>query len=232
MLLKSLRLATAASLAAASPLDRRAAYPPLSTSQGFTLVANVTDTTKAIFDAPVNDWSLVGVHVGAGMNAAVLSAGEAAVFFVNGTGQEVSSASTTVALPPLTSTDGNGNPFYIPQGMQFTATTNTDEIYVSLDDGDGAKGAGITPGLRSPYADLFGPNGGTFVVCNQTGTAYGNPQYPVRVETQEVPDNCVAITLLAQCAELPAFDGADELDIVVEEVKCYDNVAAIDWTQY
>jgi hypothetical protein len=231
MLFKSLSLASAAGLAVASPMSRRDAYPPLSTSTFFTLVANVTDITKNIFDPPVNGWSLSGVHSGAGLNTAVLNANGGAIFFVNGTGQEVSSASTSVGLPPIASSDGNGNPFYTPQGLQFSDSTTSDEVYLGLNFGLGTKGAGITPGLRSPYADLFGPFGSTLVVCNETAPVYTRPQYPVRGETV-VPDNCVAITLLAQCASGPTLEGVEELNIITEDVKCYEDVSAIDWSQY
>ncbi|KAK9769290.1 hypothetical protein SCAR479_14041 [Seiridium cardinale] len=231
MFYKFASLALIAGLVAASPMKKRA-YPPLSQSQGFTLIANVTDTTKAVFDPPVNSWSLVGTHVGAGLNTAVLYADGGSVFFVNGTGQEVSSASTSIALPPLRSTDGDGNSNYTPMGMQFSASGDDGEVYIGLNIGLGTKGAGIIPGLRSPYAELFGPYGGTFVVCNETTPVYGRPQYPVRVERQDVPENCVAINLLAQCAELPPITGVDDLNIIVEDVKCYENVAAIDWSQY
>ncbi|KAH6640031.1 hypothetical protein BKA67DRAFT_588326 [Truncatella angustata] len=232
MISKYFPLAMLASLVAASPLKERASYPPISQSSGFTLVANVTDTSKPIFDPPVNGWSLVGTHVGAGQSTAVLSPGVGSVFFVNGTGQQVSSASTSVGLPPLTSTNIDGNPYYIPMGLQFSTNAEGNEVYVGLNVGLGTSGAGIIPGLRSPYAELFGPYGGTFAVCNESEPAYGRPQYAVRLEVDGVQANCVAINLLAQCAELPALNGVDELDIIVEDVKCYENVAAIDWSQY
>jgi hypothetical protein len=222
-----------ASLAAASPLKPRMSYPPLSQSSGFTLVANITDTSKNLFNPPVNSWSLVGTHVGAGLNAAILSANGGSIFFVNGTAQEVSSASTSVALPPIASVDGNGNPYYTPWGLQFSPTAaNENEVAMGLNFGLGTKGAGITPGLRSSYAPLFGPYGGSFVVCNESAPTYGRPQYPVRLEQADIPDNCVTINLLAQCAELPELSGVEELNITVEAVKCYEDVASIDWSQY
>lgn len=236
MLFKSLSLASAAGLAAASPMSRRDAYPPLSSSTYFKLVANVTDTTKDIFDPPVNSWYLTGTHVGAGLNTAVLYAPDGATFFVNGTGQQVSSASTSVGLPPLVSQDANGTAFYSPQGLQFSQSTGGStpgEVYVGLNVGPGTSGAGITPGLRSPYADLFGPYGGAFVVCNESAPAYGRPQYAVRAEPADaVPDNCVAISLLAECAADPGVEGKEELNIITEDVKCYEDVSAIDWSQY
>ncbi|KAI1848920.1 hypothetical protein JX266_005348 [Neoarthrinium moseri] len=230
MLLQSLSLTLVASLAAANPINRRSA-PPYSEGQAFTLVANVTDTSKAIFDPPINGWSLSGTRVGANLYTATLHAGAGAVFFVNGTGQDVSSASTSLASPPVDFGTGN----YMPGGLQFgPAASNDREAYLSLNLGQfGTVGAGITPGLRGAYADLFIRfDAGTFVVCNETAPAYGRPQYPVRFEAAAVPDNCVAISLLAQCAPLPELHGVDEFNLRPLGAKCYDDVAAIDWSQY
>ncbi|KAH8647237.1 hypothetical protein BX600DRAFT_476357 [Xylariales sp. PMI_506] len=225
------QLSLLAGLAAASPLGKRSA-PPVSQAQGFTLVANITDPTQTIFDPSVNGWSLTGTHVGAGVNAAVLSQTPGSVFFINGTGQDVSRTSTTVALPPITSSDSDGNPVYVPQGLQFSAVGDAGELFIGLNIGLGTQGVGIVGGLRSAYPELVGPYAGTYVVCHQSDPAYGRPQYNVALEQESVPDNCVAINLLAQCADLPAFDGAEELNIINVGVECYDDVAAIDWTQY
>jgi hypothetical protein len=223
---ESLSLVLAASLAAATPLRRQTtAYPPISTATAFTLVANITDTSSTVFDPPIGSWSMVGVHVGAGLNAAVLDPTLAATFFVNGTAMQISSQGTSVALPPL---GDDTNP--IPQGMTFGL--NGDEVAISLSTGLGATGAGIVGGLRSPWPELFTHYTGTFVVCNVTDATYGNPQYQVRIEEADVPANCVPITLLAQCATLPELVGVEELNIIVEPVPCYENVAAIDWSQY
>lgn len=219
-------------LAAASPMKARAA-PPVSQSTGFTLVANITDTTKNIFDPPVNGWNLVGTHIGAGLSAAVLSNGGSATFFQNGTAQDISSAATSVNLPPIASVNGDGEPYYTPWGLDFFQyDVDSPEYNIGLNFGLPTRGSGIVPGLRSAYAELFFVRSGSFVVCNETAPAYGRPQYPVRFEQEAIPDNCVPIKLLAQCAELPELAGVDALNITVYPVKCYDDVSAIDWSQY
>jgi hypothetical protein len=215
----------AAGLAEATPLRRQALYPPISTAQAFTLVANVSGTSTGIFDSSVNGWSLAGVHVGAGLNAAVLDPTVSATFFLNGTAMEISSSGTSVALPPLADSLGA-----VPQGMTF-GTTGT-EVYIELNTGLGATGAGIRGGLRSPWPVLFTPYPGDFVVCNVTDATYGNPQYQVRVEEGDIPANCLVINLFAQCATLPELVGVEELNIIVEPVPCYENASAIDWSQY
>lgn len=222
---ESLSLVLAASLAAATPLRRQTAYPPTTSATGFTLVANITDPSTTVFDPPIGSWSVTTVHVGAGLNAVVLDPTSSATFFVNGTGPQVSSQGTTVAMPPL---GDDASP--IPRGMMFGA--NGDEVSISVNYGLGTPGAGIVGGLRSPWPELFGPYRGTFVVCNVPDATYGNPQYQVRIEEADVPANCVPITLLAQCAALPELVGVDALDIIVEPVECYESVAAIDWSQY
>ncbi|KAH8649331.1 hypothetical protein BX600DRAFT_442591 [Xylariales sp. PMI_506] len=94
--------------------------------------------------------------------------------------------------------------------------------------------AGLVPGMRSGYADLFGPHSGTFVACNEPDPTHGRHQYPFRLELEAVPvpNNCVAIRILARRAELPKLNSVEELNIIIDGPKCYDNVAAIDWTQY
>jgi hypothetical protein len=188
-------------------------------------VANITDPATDVFDPPIGSWSVVGVHVGAGLNAAVLDPSLSATFFINGTLPQISSQGTSVALPPLASSFGP-----VPQGMTFGGSGS--EVSIELDNGLGATGAGIVSGLRSPWPQLFAPYAGTFVVCNVTDATYGNPQYQVKIEQAEIPANCVGIKLLAQCAPLPALVGVGELNIIVEPVSCYEDVAAIDWSQY
>ncbi|KAK6196966.1 hypothetical protein LQW54_010980 [Pestalotiopsis sp. IQ-011] len=38
--------------------------------------------------------------------------------------------------------------------------------------------------------------------------------------------------LLAECAADPGVEGKEELNIITEDVKCYEDVSAIDWSQY
>ncbi|KAK3321918.1 hypothetical protein B0H66DRAFT_552919 [Apodospora peruviana] len=217
-----------------TPLD----YPPRKMAKAFTLVANITDLSKPdLFDAPVNHWYLAGVHVGAGRDAAILRADTplpGAVFFINGTGQDISSQSTTVAMPPIAGAGGGGTNPPTPQSLQFTKSESDGRIYVGLNFGRGTVGSGIGVGLRDPYARLFSPFGASFIVCHEPNPTVGRPQHAVfGIEYGAlVPENCVGMNLLAQCAELPPLAGEEELHIVNEGVGCYEDVKAIDWSKW
>lgn len=238
MLLKSLRPVVAAAVAtAASTLRQAPTYPPVSTANAFTLVANVTGDQTAIFTPLIgaSNWSLVGNHIGANLNLGILYPGAGHVFFVNGTGPEVSSQSTSIGLPPTYYVDAAGTVIYEPVGMIFAS--DGVEASILLDIGDATKGAGVVGGLRSPWPLLFTPfREGVYSVCNVSNSAYGNPQYRVSIVVggvdSVIPENCVSISLLAQCADLPELLGAEELNIVVEGVPCYEDVSAIDWSSY
>lgn len=228
-----------ASAAAASPLARRA-YPPVSQAQAFKLVANVTDPSKDFFDPPVNNWFLTGTHSGAGILDGMLSADDGITFFVNGTGRDVSAQSTSIQAPPLPV--GGGTP--TPQGLQFPQAGNPDNTAsVQVGSGIGYPGAGIYPPQRSAYPYAFAPLRGSFMVCYEPRQSYPAHPYPVRLaishiiddeghEAVDIPSDCVEITFLAQCETLPALEGVEELNIIVEGVSCYEDVAAIDWSMY
>jgi hypothetical protein len=226
-----------AGIAAASPLAIRD-YPPTSMAQAFHIVANVTDPSKDL-NPPINGFFITGVHIGAGLAAAVLAKTEPAYFFVNGTNVDVSAAYTSIALPPIGYTGGGP----VPQGFQFGTTDDENIMSIGLNNGPGTHGAGVYPGLRSSYADVFAPWSGSFMVCHIDKPMYGRPQYQVRYSKTyakgpngpfdyDIPADCVAIRLLAQCADLPPLQGVDELDIIVEGVKCYNDVASINWKDY
>jgi len=220
-----------APLAAANPITPRA-YPPRQTSSGFTLIANLTDPTKStLFNDPINHWSFGSVHVGAGLNTAILTPPtHGHILFVNGTGRDVSAEATSISLPPLETTNG-----LIPWGVQFSqypSSTTPESVYLGVNFGYGSIGAGIRGGLRSPWPVAFAPLQGKWMVCNESAPTYGRPQYPVRI-AQEVPENCAEMTLLAQCATLPVpLLGVEEFGYQVMEVDCYEDVKGIEWGRY
>ncbi|KAK4641216.1 hypothetical protein QC761_610430 [Podospora bellae-mahoneyi] len=225
-----------ASLTVASPVSLtqrqfQGNYPPRTTANGFKLVANIS-TPSNIFDPPVHNWFLSGVHVGAGLNAAILvpNVDAAATLFVNGTGRDVSAQATSIGLPPIKYQGGA-----TPMGLRFPMGPIEHATNLGLNFGPGNIGAGVVGGLRSPWAQAFTPYP-YFIVCNETEPAYGRPQHAVKVapSVESIPENCVAITFLAQCATLPedVFEGVDELNIHQLDAPCYEDVGAIDWSQY
>jgi len=235
-----------ASLTMASPLKVEAVkrdIPPRSQAKGFKLVANITDPAKAAIvfpEKPIDFFYLGSARTGATTNAAVLAPpSEYSTYFLNGTARDISASATSIALPPIV-WSGEPRPS-TPMGIQFTPYSDGSAIGVTMNWGTGSIGAGIGFGLRDPYAQLFyqtdlGYNTG-FYVCNVTGPVYTRPQYPVFAIGPEghpssvVPDNCVTMKLLAQCAPEPEILDADKeaLNIVNEGVDCYEDVSAIEW---
>ncbi|KAK5659940.1 hypothetical protein OQA88_13405 [Cercophora sp. LCS_1] len=233
MLASIILLAGIAALATSSPITSRdwqpGNYPPYTTSSGIVLIANLSNPFNTIFDPPVQHWSLGSVHVGAGINAAVLGPSPGHVFFVNGSGPEISAEATSLNLPPYAST-GAGP---VPLGLVYSPTNKEGYLYVNI--ALGTKGTGIRSGLRSPYPLLFTPGGSEFMVCNVTQPVYGRPQYPVHVvgEDGEVPDHCARMHLLPQCATLPEpLLGQEEFGWQKVDASCYEDVKSLDWQKY
>ncbi|KAK8128881.1 hypothetical protein PG984_009989 [Apiospora sp. TS-2023a] len=218
-------------LAAAAPLESRQVvphYPPTQQSKGFTLIANVTDPSKD-FTPPVNGWLLSGLHVGAGLNDASLSSQVGRIFYQNGTAEE------TRYNQAHTLSDGGTPPF--PWGIAVDAATDAAGVLhgISINAGSGQAGVQLAqfpehyPILRTPAQP------GTYVACNQTEPYYRQNFITVRAvyDNLPVPDECVAITLVPQCAELPALPaGSLASHEFANEVNCYADVAAIKWSEY
>jgi hypothetical protein len=220
--------ASLASLALASPLIPRAAYPPTSSAQAFVLIANVTDLTKDLTPS-VNHFKLVGVHVGAGLNTAILNGTRGNVLFENGTDTSFGIAANY----------GNIYPYGLSISQQPSNIPDSSYVeYIGINAGLSENGVGIT-GPEIAWPQLFGPDSGTFIVCNETKPTYGRPQYPVRfakstvvngVTQQQIPDLCAPITLLPQCATLdPLPSGALYNYDYANTVRCYQDVASIQW---
>lgn len=208
-----------------------------STSQAFTLVANITDpaAAAAVFDPTIDStWAVTAVHVGAAANAAVLGSSGAVVLWQNGTaGSSTAFVSDAGGAYPLamdlSALESRNNPPATPPGETV--------YYVGINIGNGDMGLSIAPAgvAQALVAAPAAPPGGVFAVCNVTRPSYGNPQYPVRYVVGDgdgrLPPTCVEVALLAQCATLgPVPDGALYDHDSVQTVPCYESVAGIDWS--
>ncbi|KAK3690172.1 hypothetical protein B0T22DRAFT_189469 [Podospora appendiculata] len=227
-------LTTALALAAAStasPLANAPKYPPTSRSTGFSLVAYVSDPALAtkVFapnPAPGKNWTVGGVHVGAGQSTAVLGSVSSTVFYQNGT-----------ASGSHKKTDGliRDGPATYPYSIVLGTANDAGAIYIGLNVGEPTLGVAISSG---PVAEVsYAPaSRGTFLACNETEPTYGRPQYPIRFapKAKSVPAGCVPISLLAQCATLAGLDanGLEYEHDTPATVNCYKDVASIDWSQY
>ncbi|KAK7955805.1 uncharacterized protein PG986_005027 [Apiospora aurea] len=205
-------------------------YPPTQQSKGFNLVANLTDPSKD-FKPSIKSWQLSGLHVGAGLGDAALTASSGRLFYQNGTAEE------TRYNQAHTLSDG-GTPLF-PWGIAVDDATDAGGVLhgISINAGSGQAGVQLAqfpehyPILRTPQSP------GTYVACNQTVPYYGSNFITVRATygdaQQRVPDNCVAITLVPQCAELndvPA--GSYSSHEFANTVNCYADVASINWSEY
>ncbi|KAI0198115.1 hypothetical protein F4808DRAFT_463142 [Astrocystis sublimbata] len=242
-------LATAAgltSLASATPLAARQIvpnYPPNELSKGFRLVANVTDPSTDLSPS-VHGQELLGIHIGAGLNEAVLTAqeGDGYVFYHNGTAAEVRAVQGSII-------SDSGNPPF-PLGLTVQGEDEFDSAYpkehfVHINGGAGTTGVSL---LMQPdpyfYVTNFAQGTGTFVACPRKVPYYDSDFIVVRfaydvwdsenaVSVQDVPENCTAITLIPECdllSELP--EGSLSSHAEARDSKCYVDVSAINWPEY
>lgn len=223
-----LALATAA---AASPLAIRD-VPTTLRSTGISFVFNVTDQSLDFADNPVHGLYLSGLHVGAGEEAPIPNAGSGIVFYETGP-VGVDYANNTIDLI------GGAEPY----GLVISSTPDNFTYGLGINIGDGSPNFALGQGhYYEGCAALTAPIQGSFAVCN---TGYVNvPEVPELVLSfvegphegwydvaENIPANCVAVKLLAECATLDVDDASYDLGNVFS-MPCYESVAAIDWTLY
>lgn len=212
-----------ASLAAASPLAPRVnIYPTTEKSLAFQLVANVSDPSAAQGNFEFHHWLVSGVHTGAGQEAMVLDPNDGFIFWENGTEAAIKYG------PVSLQTDMGQNPGGFILGDADEAGVQN----AGVNFGPGSLGVGIRT-HPEPHPFVFAPTAGTFVACNQAAPL---PQYAVKfVQGYGAPihEKCVAIRLLAQCANLQPIEVGSKIShAFVRTQNCYKDVAAIDWSQY
>ncbi|KAH8767202.1 hypothetical protein F5883DRAFT_494992 [Diaporthe sp. PMI_573] len=235
-------------LAVAAPAVRRQAphYPPTSSSQAFKLIANVTDPTLD-FSPSIKNWLVQGYHTGAGTNAAVLAPFDAAtnpgrIFYENGTAQDQAYHSTSLL------TDAGSLP--IPFSWQVQSPTEFDATYptqhhVSIGVGES------TPAYIASFPVVYpivenGLGLGTFVACknelagnpslgevvtvNYAYATFNGPDENTYEYHANIPEGCVPINLIPECAALDESSAASHEFALVE--RCYEDVSAINWPEY
>ncbi|KAK3348727.1 hypothetical protein B0T25DRAFT_457464 [Lasiosphaeria hispida] len=185
----------------------------ITTALAFTLIANVTNPALDLVPS-INHLNLTGVHVGAGLDEAILTTGPARVLYLNGT------------TPQDTGIASDGGLF--PYGLRLSSLGD-DVDSVGLDVGEGQPGVGVS---ETGWPGLVGPAEGEFVVCFEGRPGYGRPQYPVRFVRVggQVPAGCVPVVLLAQCAVLGEVPRGAVYDHEgVRGVRCVGDVRAGEW---
>ncbi|KAI0022489.1 hypothetical protein F4780DRAFT_733121 [Xylariomycetidae sp. FL0641] len=230
-------------LASATPLVSRQTpnYPPTSQSQGFQLIANVTDPSTDLSPS-VNGFVLSGIHVGAGLSEAVVSADSGLVFYHNGTAQAIKSGSGSILM------DGGTPPF--PWGISIAAPSTPSNLsgpehYVGVNAGSGTSGVTFAS-FPDPYAYLTAPGQqGTFAACARPVEYYGGQVWTVvrwvedvwdeeaKLYLPLVPQGCTRVNFLPQCAPLPGLpaDAIASHEFALSQ-RCYEDVSAIQWGMY
>lgn len=201
-----------AALAAAAPAVRQPGS--LSQSDGFTLIAKVTDPSRDL-DPSVDGMPLSAIHTGAALNAAVLwSSGR--VFFQNGTAEEAQLRQTTI----ITEAAMPGFPF----GISVPGPAEPRDI-ISISVGPGTYN--IIAGSDAP-AMVNGLGSGTYLACNATVPYYQRKfitlQYAYDPAT-DIPAECAPIALVPQCATLDDLpEDSHSSHEFVQQVPCYEEV--------
>ncbi|KAK0703086.1 hypothetical protein B0T26DRAFT_599712, partial [Lasiosphaeria miniovina] len=219
-------------------------HAPTSLSQGFFLVANVTDPSKDLVPS-INGWVVQAAHTGPALDVAVLQSPTSSVpgriFYENGTAEQVRFGRSSVLTDTATPLTPYG--IIVQNSTRFDATYPT-EHDVFINGGTGTPSS-ITNFPNSPYAVLqnnLGP--GTFVACNNTVPYYGRKFITIEyayatfvgpdggfLYDADIPDGCAPISLVPQCTTLNSLPpGAFASHEFAATVRCYDNVAAIKWS--
>jgi hypothetical protein len=224
-------------LASAAPLESRQVvsnYPPTAISKGFRLVANVTDPSTDL-TPPINGQIFSGIHTGAALSEAVISEGDGRVFYQNGTAEELRYRSAS------TLSDGGTPPF--PWGILVQAQEEASEAAVSINGGTGTKSVQLSQ-FPEPYSYLTGTAPGTFAVCPRLVPYYNQVFNVIRFAydafnegtaqyESTVPEDCVAVRLLPECATLAELpEGSISSHEFAADSQCYEDVQSIDWSLY
>lgn len=221
-------------LASAGPLAFRQVkpnYPSKATSKGFNLVVNVTEPS-ADFSPSIQNSFVTTIHTGAGLALVGVNAQRGPVFYQNGTAEEQHYGQATVV------TDA-GTP-ETPAGLKLNKAKDDGAATAGLDFGYGTPGIQLSA-FPEPYSYLV-PE--TFIACNESLEYYQGQHFiiikhaDVSVSengtiSHDVPENCAAVRLLPQCANLADLskDAYASHDYALDS-QCYDNVAELQWGQY
>jgi len=232
MVVISILLALASAASAAS-IPRALTYPPLSTSKGFYLVANISDPAMDL-DPPVHGQFFEGAHVGAGLNRAVLAADYGRVFYQSATKDDTSHRVDTLfdmGTPPFPGSIGVEETGVGDDNRKHEINANAGLSHSNIVFSD-PKETGYA--FVDPAA-VFGEEG-FFAACREGIPYYQNTIFNTvnwisgDVEDAALFPGCVPITLLPQCASLPPLpEGSMASHEYAQDIQCYEEVSANNW---
>jgi len=214
-----IKAATAAALlstlASAAPTATTPKYPQQTSSESFTLIANVT---SGDLSPSIQNWSVTSYHTGAGTAYAVLQADTPRIFYANGTAQDLAFNGGNVL-------SDDGTPATIPAGVVLGAPSSATGS-ISINAGVGTKGVGITRG-PDPIAIFYAAGGAGFYACEQAPVTGQESAVMLFQKHDVTPAGCADVVLLPQCS---AGSGAVHANPALS--GCYADVAGIDWSIY
>lgn len=195
--------------------------PTLSAKQGFRLVVNVTDPSADFKKTPVNGLQLSGIHAGAGVEMPTVTK-EGATFY-SGSDKTVNLAITGSSPYGLTQAEEARSPLLYGLGFNVGDATKGFEV--------------VKPEPQPMCANLRGPRVGSFVVCDNGFSAPGFAQLEVRFlevsrgVASTMPDNCVAVSFLPECAPIDLSEAAYDHSNIVDTACHPGKVVDIDWSK-
>jgi hypothetical protein len=193
--------------------------PTTGTSTGFKLVAKLTHHFHDLTPS-VSGWTVASAHTGAGSAAAILTSDPtvARIFYENGTAAEVAAKQTTLI------TDGGTPP--APYGVLVPAQGSSGGL-IGINVGAGTFNTVVETAPGYPVV-VNGLGQGTYLACNAEipyypGQTFVTLQYQYGTPgAVAVPEGCVAIKLVPQCAVLNTLpDPSYSSHEFAVEVKCY-----------
>ncbi|KHN94357.1 uncharacterized protein MAM_07786 [Metarhizium album ARSEF 1941] len=217
--------------ATSSVVDSRShKYPKKSTSRGFHLVVNVTDSSRPLAKSP-HGKLLSSIHIGPTHNLLGIGNGfNPRVFYHNATKNEFRSSNAQIFSGGGTSSIQYGLSLHLDEG-------NNNVSSVRLDVGDGQRGLSISQG-RHPYAFL---NLSRLAMCNEPIKYYHGKKMVILKQFNNpdmvhgnIPEECAPIHLLPQCVPFDPSRPAWGIPVheFVREADCYKNVSAINWSRH
>ncbi|KAI1372772.1 hypothetical protein F4677DRAFT_449029 [Hypoxylon crocopeplum] len=194
--------------------------PATGVSKGFKLVAHIISADKTL-SVPIQGALLEGAHVGAGLNTAILNTtSPGQIFYQNGTAEEVSSGKSSIL------SDGGTPPF--PFGVRVTLNSSDliEPVALAINGDIGTPGVTLTTPVLGPGELKY--EKASFIACDETIAYYGPSWHFAVVKAFEaypepaiIPENCVQISLVPQCASLPDLPaGSQSSHEFAHDVRC------------
>ncbi|KAH8881896.1 hypothetical protein GQ53DRAFT_847957 [Thozetella sp. PMI_491] len=230
----------------ASPVDI-APYPPYLTSKGFRLVINVTDLTKD-FHPSINGHEIAAFHLQSSFHRATATeVGNGNIFYQY---PHVNDSDRFSEFQSMLLTELGPNTAGLQQDTGSSDQYSGPKYNMTMNFGEGTRGVQLAVGGYFAYVRPFEFSGAqmSFVVCNETVEWYSRNDDEKLLALDylsysgsgpdfglHVPRDCVPVRLLAQCDKLPEVANgtvAYPLHQLAQEVRCYEDVKAIDWSKY